>query len=144
MCPHHQAVRGRKGGLSIQHVYPDNTLARLRRTCVVKDRVQRETGGSQAFVRRRHLQMRDIPNQLPQASEWRRHLRRYPHPLSPLLHLCKTGRTGSSTNQQAAPRNSPRLSPHIRLRRATPALDSPPLSPPRSPLPHFRPGGLVD
>lgn len=94
----------------------------------MKEKVKRDTGGSQAFVGAGggwHLQMRDTPIQLQQASEWRPHLRLYPHPLSPLPHLCETGKTGNSTNQQAAPGNSPRLSPRVRLRHVPPAPDYP-------------------
>lgn len=140
MYPHHQAVRGKKGGLSVQHVYPDHTLTRFKRARVMKEKVKRDTGGSQAFVCvwGWHLQMRDTPIQLQQASEWRPHLRLYPHPLSPLPHLCETGKTGNSTNQQAAPGNSPRLSPRVRLRHVPP----PPPPPLTTPLPARRSSGL--
>lgn len=80
--------------------------------------------------------MRNTPIQVPQASEWRQCLHLYPLPLSPLPHLCKTGKTGNSTNQQAAPGTSPRLSSRIMLRRAAPFTH--PL------LPYSKPGSLVD
>lgn len=110
-------------------------LTRFRRTCMIKE-VKRVTGGSRAFERRWHLQMQDTPVQVLQASEWRQCLRLYPHPLSPLPQLCKAGKTGNSTNQQAAPGTSPRLSRCIMLRRAAPFL--------RPSLPYSRPGSLVD